>query len=343
MGRRTSSAAARALHLLGVALRFATILALPLVVQGCLEDRLTVEMFTQVHGDGSCTRRIEYRLERTDTDRGGARAAIEAKDDPLRVAHRFPSGDPWQVREDVDLGLHVVVVEATLPSPDAADGDFQRSRGRTPPARNYVSFYADPEHGLYDYAEVLRDPASPLAGARVASRLLLREADAYAARVAAALREDGAALRESDLRRAFRERLADPFTREVAAIAERPVYGPRERRELDLLFDRFDERQKELAASLTPLAPGVPPERVAKVSDDAVDDLGMAVLDDVEKQGLPLLGPDGGHVRFRATLVMPAPIVRASACVSGDTAIWEFDGDDLFGRGFEMRALASAP
>ncbi len=312
-------------------------------MQGCIEDRLTVEMFTQVHGDGSCTRRVEYRLERTDPDRGGARAAIDPKDDLLRVAHRFPSGEPWQVKEDVDLGLHVVVVEATLPSPDAADGDFQRSRGRAQPARNYVSFYADPEHGTYDYAEVLRDPASPLAGARAASRLLLREDDAYAARVTAALREDGAALREGDLRRSFRERLAEPFAREVAAIAERPLYGPRERRELDLLFERFDERQKDLAASLTALAPGVPPERVAKVSDDAVDDLGTALLDDLEKQGLPLLGPDGARTRFRATLVMPAPIVRASTCVSGDTAIWEFDADDLFGRGFEMRALAEAP
>jgi hypothetical protein len=316
--------------------------ALPLA--GCIEERLSVEMYTQVHGDGSCTRRVEYRLERVDKDKGGARVAIDPKDDPLRVAHRFPSGEPWQVRDEAELGLHVVTVEATLPSPDAADGDFQRARGRGEPARNYVSFYGDPEHGTYDYVEVLRDPASPLAGARAASRLLLRQEDTYAARVAAALREDGAAPRDGDLRRAFRERLAAPFAREVAAIAERPVYGPRERRDLDLLFERFDERQKDLAASLTPFAAGVPPERVAKASDDAVDALGMALLDELEKSGLPLLSPDGGSMtRFRATLVMPAPIVRASTCVSGDTAVWEFDGDDLFGRGYEMKAFASAP
>ena len=45
-------------------------------------------------------------------------------------------------------------------------------------------------------------------------------------------------------------------------------------------------------------------------------------------------------LRFRATLVMPVPIVSANACMSGDTAVWEFDQDDLYGRGFEMWARA---
>jgi hypothetical protein len=322
MSHRVRFAAGRALRLLGVALRGATIFALPIVAQGCIEERLQVEIFTQVNGDGSCTRRIEYRLERTDTDRGGARVPIDPKDDPLRTVYRIPSRDPWLVRDEAELGLHVVTVEGALPSPDAEDG----------------------EHGTYDYAEVLKDPASPLAAARVVSRLLLRRDDAYAARVAAALRDEGASPREGDLRRAFRERLAAPFASEVAAIGERPIHGPRERHDLDALFDRLDERQKDLAAALTAFAPGVDAERVAKASDEAVDALGQSVLDEVERQGLPLLFPDGSSkVHFRATLVMPAPIVRASACVSGDTAVWEFDGEDLFGRGYEMRALAAAP
>jgi hypothetical protein len=38
---------------------------------------------------------------------------------------------------------------------------------------------------------------------------------------------------------------------------------------------------------------------------------------------------------------MPAPILRANTCVAGDTATWEFEEEDLFGRGFEMKALAS--
>ena len=39
---------------------------------------------------------------------------------------------------------------------------------------------------------------------------------------------------------------------------------------------------------------------------------------------------------------MPLPILRANACVNGDTAVWEFDEEDLSGRGFEMKAFAAA-
>ena len=39
---------------------------------------------------------------------------------------------------------------------------------------------------------------------------------------------------------------------------------------------------------------------------------------------------------------MPAPILRANTCVTGDSAEWEFEEGDLFGRGFEMKALAAS-
>lgn len=39
---------------------------------------------------------------------------------------------------------------------------------------------------------------------------------------------------------------------------------------------------------------------------------------------------------------MPAPIVRANTCATGDTATWEFEGEDLYGRGFEMWAKAES-
>ena len=45
-------------------------------------------------------------------------------------------------------------------------------------------------------------------------------------------------------------------------------------------------------------------------------------------------------IHFKVTLLMPAAITRANACVQGDTAVWEFDQDDLYGRGFEMWARA---
>jgi hypothetical protein len=40
---------------------------------------------------------------------------------------------------------------------------------------------------------------------------------------------------------------------------------------------------------------------------------------------------------------MPYPIHRANTCAVGDTAVWEFEGLELFGRGLEMKALVSAP
>ncbi len=320
------------------------LLASPLV--GCIENRLSVDLFTQIHGDGTCTRRVEYRLERVDTNKAGARVPIRPEDDPLRTWHRFPSGEPWQVREETETGLHLVVLEATLPSPNEADGDFFRARApRAQPARNAVSAFVDVEHETYEYKEVFRDPSSPLAAARTLSRAAIKRDEDFADGFAKELARSGvgAGPRESDVRRAYRERLAEPFAREIALLAERPLYGPRERRDLETLFDRLDEKQEDLEARLVALAPGTPPEDVAAAAEASFNRLGEALLEQLDQAGLPLLTPPGSEpVRFRATLVMPAPILRANACVTGDTVVWEFEEEDLFGRGFEMWALASA-
>jgi hypothetical protein len=319
------------------------LLAGPLV--SCLENRVSVEILTQVYADGTCTRRVEYRLERVDTDKGGSRVALRPEDDSLRKWHRFPSGEPWQVREETDTGLHVIAVEALLPSPDAADGDFLRARApHAPPARNFVSAFVDAEHGAYEYQEVFRDPASPLAAARALSRSALKRDGVFAEGFAAALVGKGVGPRDSDVRRAYRERLAEPFAREVALLAERPLYGPRERRELDALFEGIDGKQKDLAARLSDLSPGTSPEDVAAAAEASFNSLGDRLLAQLEEAGLPLLVPEGAdRLRFRATLVMPVPVLRANACIAGDTVVWEFEEEDLYGRGFEMKALASAP
>ena len=74
----------------------------------------------------------------------------------------------------------------------------------------------------------------------------------------------------------------------------------------------------------------------------------MRLGEDVQRQiaeaGLPLLPASDSQqpIHFHATLVMPVPIVRANTCAQGDTATWEFDGDDLYGRGFEMWAVAAS-
>jgi hypothetical protein len=315
-----------------------------LALSACIENRVSVELFTQVHADGTCTRRVEYRLERVDTEKGDARVEIRREDDTLVRWHRFPSGEVWQVREETQTGLHVILLEAVLPSPAAADGDFFRARTpRALPARNFVSAFVDAEHGVYEYQEVLRDPSSPLAAARALSREAAKRDRAFAEGFAAALAgKGGAGPRESDVRRAYRELLAEPFAREVALLAERPLYGPRERREIGEVYDRVDERQKDLAARLSALAPGTPPEDVAAAADASFESLAEGLLAQLEEAGLPLLAPEASErLRFRATLVMPAPILRANTCVAGDTAVWEFDEEDLYGRGFEMKALAA--
>jgi hypothetical protein len=314
--------------------------AFPLV--GCIEDELTVEIQTQIHADGSCTRRTQYRFERTGKNQAGGPAAIRPEDDPLRF-QTFPTGEPWAVREQNDPGLRVVEVEALLSSILDADGDFyRRFSKRSQPARNFISAVVEPEQGVYDYQEVLRDPASPLLGARALSRSALKREEAFARSVRLVLGAD--APRETDLRRAWRDRLAEPFARDVSALAERPLFGPRERRELERIYGALEARQQALVARLTELAPGVPEEAMDKAVQDAVDQVGEGLVEELERAGLPLsLGDRSLKIKFRATLVMPAPIARANACYSGDTVVWEFDGDELYGRGFEMQARAVAP
>lgn len=319
--------------------------ALGLSTAGCIEDRLAVEFFTQVNGDGTCTRRIEYRLERVDTEKGDARVAIPPDRDALATLHRFPTGEPWRISEDSELGLHVVVVEAIgLPSANAVEGDYWRARSRrAQPARNAVSAFADGQHGLYEYQEVLRDPASPLAGMRLLSRLALKRDDAFARQFAEALADKGVPPREGELRRAYHELFAAPFARDVAQIAERPFFGPRERRELDALLQGLDEKQRALVARLVPLTGGAAAADVEAATETAVQKLGEALDAQLGEAGLSLTAPDGAaRIRFHATVVMPVPILRANTCVTGDTAQWEFDEDDLFGRGFAMKVLAAA-
>jgi len=321
----------------------ALLLALALPACGCIEDRLSVDLFTQLHADGSCTRRVSYRVERVDTEKGDARVAIPKDKDPLRQ-FRVPAGEPWRVQEEEQLGLHVITVEALLPSPAAFEGDFERARTRrSPPARNAVSAFADPEHGRYELQEVLQDPASPLAGARLLSRLALKADEAFAARFFRALPDPETAPRESDLRRLFRDRFAAPFAREVAVIAERPFYGPRERHDLERVMDALDEKQRDLDAGIVGLAPGRAAQDLSSATARALDDVGETLLAEITAAGLPFLSGEGSErIRFHATLVMPAPILRANTCVTGDTAEWEFEEGDLFGRGFEMKALATS-
>ena len=96
-------------------------------------------------------------------------------------------------------------------------------------------------------------------------------------------------------------------------------------------------------------APGADPDELRGTADAVLDEMSGPILKQIREAGLP--APFGladetaertTRIRFRATLLMPGPIVRANTCVQGDTATWEFDQDDLYGRGFEMWARAAS-
>jgi hypothetical protein len=240
-----------------------------------------------------------------------------------------------------------VTLEARLSSPNEIDWDYWRQLSpRTPAARNFVSFAVEEEDGatVYDYTETFLDPASPLTAARVLAHLLLKGESRFSELLQKELEDTP--LSRRDVQRLFRERLAQPFARDVGALTQRPIHGPRERKEIERVLERVEATQADLVQALLARFPAVEPEAMGKAVDQAMTALGEHLDEEMKRQGLemPLLLPDDpSRLRFKLTLTLPGPIVRANTCVQGDTAVWEFTGDDLYGRGFEMWARAVVP
>ncbi len=320
------------------------VLGVALASGGCIEERLLVEVTTVVRADGTCSRRVEYRLEHVEKD--GTRVSLDPQKDALRLLHRFPQGEAWTVRDEAGSDLHTVVAEAAFSSPNDIGWDYWRALApRAAPARNHVSFAMDKEEdaAVYEYAETFLDPASPLAGLRMLSHLLSRRENEFATTFARTLGRT--APPRGETRRAYRERFARPFAAAAAALVNRPLYGPRERQETDGLMDRLSDLQKDLAEALAAQAPGADPDAVSKALDETIESFAESLDREVTGAGLPFptaFADPARHVHIRATLVMPAPIVRANTCATGDTATWEFEGEDLYGRGFEMWAKAES-
>jgi len=310
---------------------------------GCLEERLQIEITTVVRADGSCSRRVEYRLEHVEKD---ARVPLAPEKDALRLFHRFPQGEAWTVRDEAAVDLHTVIAEAAFASPNDIGGDYWRALGpRAAPARNHVSFAMDKgeEASVYEYAETFVDPASPLAGLKMLSHLLSRREDEFASAFARQLGRT--APPRGETRRAYRERFARPFAAALASLTARPVYGPRERQETDRLMDQLTDLQKDLTEALAAQAPAADPEALSAAVEATFETFSESLDREITGAGLlfPMAFADPArHVHIRATLVMPTPIVRANTCATGDTATWEFDGEDLYGRGFEMWAKAES-
>ena len=325
--------------------RLVPLLAL-LASVGCIEDHLTVDITTRVLADGSCQRRTEYRLERVDTEKDGARVPIKPEEDPLRLLHRFPAREPWRVDDQPSADAHVVVVEAQLPSPNDIDGDYWRVRqpGAPGAAHNRVSFAMREDTGTYEYSEVFVDPASPLAGMRRLAQALPREDGAFADALQRSLEKERVS--GGTVRRIYRDH-ATAMANEILAVTSPKLFGPRQRQLMEEALDRLgDKKQREdLLAALAPALPGVDGVTLGKALDSALDAVSERLVAQLKKDGLPLPGEfeePVSTVRYRVTLVMPGPIVRANTCAQGDTATWEFDQSDLYGRGFEMWARAAA-
>ena len=108
-----------------------------------------------------------------DPEKGNARVAIQPADDPSAL----PPLPHWRAlapdRGDRRRAFASSSSRRLLPSPQDVDGDYFRARSpKAHPARNFVSAFVDAEaRGVYEYQEVLRDPASPLAASPRASRV----------------------------------------------------------------------------------------------------------------------------------------------------------------------------
>lgn len=207
-----------------------------------------------------------------------------------------------------------------------------------------VSGFVDPDEGVFEYHEVLRDPVSLLAALRVLShRLPARDGD-FAGAFLESFADRKGVPSARQLSERYLEDLALPFARDVASIARRPVYGVREQRAVERVLDSLDGRSQTLAGGIAPLVPDGTPDEVEGAVSSALDRIGESLAGELESSGLFVnLGGRRDRVHFRATVVMPFPIARANTCAQGDTAVWEFDGEELGGNGFEMRALALAP
>ncbi len=328
--------------------RRGTLLSLPLLlaslVPGCIQDHLTVDVATVVRGDGSCSRRIAYRL--VPAESGEDRAQRPERDaDPFRSILSIPTAETWMVRSDLDAPSPWVTLEGEFPSPNAIEWDYWRpTQPHLAAARNYFSFAMDGEgdKARYSYSETWLDPAAPLRMLRFLAQALVRHEDRLAADAQRRMRPS--ALRKKEVRAAIHETVTLPFTSRVAHIAARPVYGPRERAETAATLDTLD--WKDTVARLQALDPSLGSDQVNDALDSALGSLWDAMSPELAAAGLSptLVDPttDEHPLHVHATLTMPAPILRANTCFQGDTATWDFDGEDLYGRGFEMSAVAAA-
>ena len=296
-------------------------------VDGCIENRLTVDLFTQIHADGTCTRRVEYRLERVDTREGRrarrhppegrpapgtasrpaspGRSARRRTDRPARGRGRGAAPVAGRVRGRLPPGAHA-----------ARPARAQRRLGvRRPRARD-----------VYEYQEVLPRPG--LAARRARASLAARAQ----APTTTSPRRFAAALPARAPLRASRTCGGSSATASPSPSRGRSRPSPsgplRAARAAATSSDlrSASTRSRRTSPRASSRSRRAPRPRRSRPPSRRLNALGEALLAELDEAGLPFLRRRARRrVRFRATLVMPAPILRANACVTGDTAVWEFE------------------
>jgi len=135
-------------------------LGVALASTACIEDRLSVDINTVIHGDGSCTRHVVYQLERTSDDATEPAPELSPDQDALALLHRYPAGDAWAVQHDVKTRSHTVTLDGRFPSANEIGWDYWRAaNSKAAPARNHFSFAmnGDDSNTRYEYAETFID------------------------------------------------------------------------------------------------------------------------------------------------------------------------------------------
>ena len=132
---------------------------------------------------------------------------------------------------------------------------------------------------------------------------------------------------EADVRRRLPRRIAEPFAREVAASPSARSRSPRAQGARQIYWTASTPPEGPRGALLrSPRA--LPAERSTRPCDDGVRRSWARSLLARARTRRPAARPRDAtqpRIHFRATLIMPGPIVRANTCAQGDTATWEFD------------------
>ena len=165
--------------------RLLLVLAAALAGAACFQERLDVDVTTRIHPDGTCERRIEYRLRALRHDKNGTARPFPSI--PRRTVSGFRSSRPASAGKSVTRSAAISTwwwQRQSCPSPNDVGSDYSRAYSpRVPAASNTISYgceNSEDEGEVCEYAELFFDPASPPAVVRSVIRWMLSHDDDFA-------------------------------------------------------------------------------------------------------------------------------------------------------------------